>query len=134
MWWMACMVKIGVETKDPLRDVPHAQGFHFYSAIGCCIGVTSTSLEEFVNDLQHVCSDAIIFHFERGDFQNWIRDIIGDAELAQRIDDIMMCSRHLSEECCRKELVERVNVRILQLEVAKGPSCFGGREEKKNQC
>jgi hypothetical protein len=125
------MVKSSNETKDPLRVVPHAQGFHFYKSIGCCIGVTSCSLEELADAVQKVCSEAVIFHFERGDFQNWIRDIIGDNELAQRIDEIKMCSRQLSEECCRKELMERINVRILQLEVAKGPSVFGeGRKRK----
>jgi len=126
-----CIVKSSNETKDPLRVVPHVQGFHFYRAIGCCIGVTSCSLEELSDAVQKVCSDAIIFHFERGDFQNWIRDVIGDTELAQRIDEIRLCSRQLSEGFCRKELVERINVRILQLEVAKGPPVFGERKERK---
>jgi hypothetical protein len=124
------MVKSRNKTKDPLRVVPHAQGFHFYRAIGCCIGVTCTSLEELADAIQKVCSESVIFHFERGDFQNWIRDIIGDTELAQRIDDIKMCSRQLSEKGCRKELMERIRVRILQLEVAKGPPVFGEQRTK----
>jgi hypothetical protein len=129
MLGVACMVKSNNEAKDALRVVPHAQGFHFYRAIGCCIGVTSTSLEELADAIQKVCSDAVIFHFERGDFKNWIRDIIGDAELVQRIDEIRTCSRQLSEEGCRKELVERIRVRILQLEVQRGSSCIGCEPE-----
>jgi len=113
------------ETKDPLRVVPYAQGFHFYMSIGHYCGITSTSLEEFVNALRYLCSEAILFHFDRGDFQNWIRDVIGDAELAQRLDEIKMCSRQLGAECCRSELVETVRIRILQLEVANAPPCFG---------
>jgi len=74
------------------------------------------SLEEFADALQYVCSEAIVFHFERGDFQNWIRDVIGDAELAQVLDNIKTCERHLAAESCRREIVERVNIRILQLE------------------
>jgi hypothetical protein len=124
------MIKSNNETRNPLRVVPHAQGFHFYTAVGHYCGVTSTSLEEFADALQYVCSEAIVFHFERGDFQNWIRDIIGDAELAQRIDEMKMCSRQLSEECCRKELVQRVNIRILQLETNEVPPFFGGRKRK----
>jgi hypothetical protein len=124
------MVRSNNKARNPLRVVPHAQGFHFYTTVGHYCGVSACSLEEFANALQYVCSEAIIFHFERGDFQNWIRDIIGDAELAQRIDEIKMCSRQLSEECCRKQLVQSVNIRILQLEVAKGPPCFGERKEK----
>ena len=124
------MVKSCNETKDPLRVVPHAQGFHFYMAVGDYCGVSAHSLEEFASALQFVCSDAILFHFERGDFQNWIRDIIGDNELAQEIDDIKMCERHLAAESCRKELVDAVRVRILQLEGQKYLNCFGEKKGK----
>jgi hypothetical protein len=110
------MVKSSNETKNPLRVVPQAQGFHFYTAVGDYCGVSVHSLEEFADALQYVCSEAIVFHFERGDFQNWIRDIIGDSELARKIDDIKMCDRHLAAESCRKEIMEIVNVRLLQLE------------------
>jgi hypothetical protein len=123
-------IKGSNETKDPLRIIPHAKGFHFYTAVGDYCGVSACSLEEFANALQYVCSEAIVFHFERGDFQNWVRDVIGDNELVQRIDDIKMCERHLAADSCRKELVEAVRVRILQLEVAKGPPCFGEQKEK----
>ena len=124
------MVKRSNETKDPLRVVPHAQGFHFYTAVGDYCGVSVHSLEEFAEALQYVCSEAIVFHFERGDFQKWIRDVIGDNELAQRMDDIKMCERHLAADSCRKELVDAVRIRILQLEVAKGPPVFGERKTK----
>ena len=110
------MVKSGNKTKDPLRIIPHAKGFHFYTAVGDYCGVSAHSLEEFADALQYVCSEAIVFHFERGDFQNWLRDVIGDNELAKEIDAIKMCERHLAAESCRKEIMERENVRILQLE------------------
>jgi hypothetical protein len=110
------MVKSINETKHPLRVVQHAHGFHFYTAIGDYCGVSAHSLEEFAEALQYVCSEAIVFHFERDDFQNWIRDVIGDNELAKKISDIKTCDRHMAAESCRKELMERVNVRLLQLE------------------
>ena len=110
------MIKRSNETKDPLRTIPHVQSFHFYTAVGDYCGVSAHSLEEFGDALQYVCSEAIVFHFERGDFQNWVRDVIGDNELAKKIDEIKMCERHLAAESCRKEIMERVNVRILQLE------------------
>jgi hypothetical protein len=99
-----------------LRVIPDAFGFHFYTAVGDYCGVSVHSLEEFADALQYVCSEAIVFHFERGDFQNWIRDVIGDNKLAKKLDDIKTCERHLAAESCRKETMERVNVRILQLE------------------
>ena len=110
------MVKSSDKTKNPLRIVPDAQGFHFYTAVGDYCGVSVHSLEEFADALQYVCAEAIVFHFERGDFQNWIWDVIGDNELAKKLDDIKMCERHLAAESCRKEIMERVNVRLLQLE------------------
>jgi len=124
------MVKSCNESKDPLRVVPHPQGFHFYTAIGDYCGVSAHSLEEFANALQYVCSEAIVFHFERGDFQNWIRDIIGDTKLARKIDDIKMCERHLMAEGCRKELVDAVRVRLLQLEAQKMPICLNEQKHE----
>jgi hypothetical protein len=110
------MVKSGKKTKNPLCVVPDAIGFHFYVAVGDYCGVSVHSLEEFADALQYVCSDSIVFHFERGDFQNWIREVIGDDELAKKLDDIKKCERHLAAEACRKEIIERVNIRLLQLE------------------
>lgn len=124
------MVKSSDKTKDPLRVVPHAQGFHFYTTVGDYCGVSVHSLEEFADALQYVCSEAIVFHFERGDFQNWIRDVIDDNDLAKKIDDVKMCERHLAADSCRKELVDAVRVHILQLEVQRGPPVFGERRTK----
>ena len=110
------MSKNSNKTRSPLRVVPHVQGFHFYTAVGDYCGVSVHSLEEFADAVQYVCSEAIVFHFERGDFQSWIRDVIGDNELAKKLGDIKMCERHLAAESCRKEIMERVNVRLFQLE------------------
>jgi len=110
------MVRSSNATKNPLRIISHAKGFHFYTAIGDYCGVSAHSLEEFADALQHVCSAAIVFHFERGDFQNWIREVVGDAELAQSIDAIRTCEQHMAAEFCRKEIMERVQVRLFQLE------------------
>jgi len=119
------MVKSCDETKDPLRTVSNAQSFHFYTNIGDYSGVSANSLEEFANALQYVCSEAIIFHFARRDFQKWLRDVIGDNELAQKIDGIRKCERHLAAESCRKELLEAVRVHLLHLELAKYKPCSG---------
>jgi hypothetical protein len=124
------MAKGYKETKNPLRVVPHSLGFHFYTAVGDYCGVSAYSLEEFANALQYVCSDAIVFHFERGDFQNWVRDVLGDAELAQEIEDIKMCERHLAAESCRKELVDTVRVHMLQLEAQKYLPCSSEKKGK----
>jgi hypothetical protein len=63
------MVKGGNKIKNHLRVVPNALGFHFYMAVGDYCGVSVHSLEEFAITLQHVCSEAIVFHFERAIFR-----------------------------------------------------------------
>ena len=113
------MVKSSNITKNQLRMLSHSKGFHFYTAIGDYCGVSAHSLEDFADALQYVCSASIVFHFERGDFQNWIKEVIGDVELAQSIDAIRTCERHRSAEFCRKEITERVQVRLFQLEANK---------------
>ena len=118
------MVKGCSENKDPLRVVPHPQAFHFYTAIGDYCGVSAHSLEEFADALQYVCSQAILFHFERGDFQKWVRNIICDNELAKSIENLRLCERHLMTEGCREDLVDLVRVRMLQLEAQKMPPCL----------
>ncbi|MCW4025422.1 MAG: hypothetical protein NWF01_10380 [Candidatus Bathyarchaeota archaeon] len=116
--------------KNLLRSVPPEQGFHFYRDMENCTEVTSYSLEELCGAISYVCNEAILFHFERGDFQNWIRNVIGDDELAQSIDEISACSRELSAQTCREELSERISIRISQLQTS-GPPFFSGKKGYK---
>ena len=104
------------DARNALRVVSRSDGFNFHTSPECYIGVTSCSLEELANNIKEVCCDAIQYHFERGDFQKWIRETIGDCELAESINDIKTCSRQMSVECCRQEIAEIIRIRILQLE------------------
>ncbi len=54
-----------------------------------------------------------MFHFQRQDFQKWLRNTIGDEELAKRIDRIEAWS---SDENLRKELFKTVHNRITELQ------------------
>ena len=98
------MIKSSDEIRKPLEVVPTDQGFHFYRGIGQYSGVTATSLAGFAEAVQKMDFATIRFHFERGDFQNWVKETLRDAELAQRIG---MIKRELPEEGLRKELIER---------------------------
>jgi len=69
----------------PLRTVPFEKGFHFYTSLGNYTGITATSLSEFAAKLQIIPREAVIFHSQRKDFQNWIRYAIKDAGLAERM-------------------------------------------------
>ncbi len=76
-------------------------------------GETAMSLSAFLKDIEHMDIQSIRFHFERGDFQKWLRTTIGDEELAQRIDSI---EKILDNEPLIQQLVETVQKRISELQ------------------
>jgi hypothetical protein len=102
------------QAKNSLRTVSYETGFHFYTGIGKYSGLTATSLSEFVDKLQKVPPESAVFHFRRGDFQKWFRNIIGDDIVAQRIDHLHGWSDS-SAENLRKDIVKAVEVRITEL-------------------
>jgi len=95
-----------------LNIVPYAQGFHFCTASGKSTGVTALGLGDFAEKLKTIDVNSIDFHFRCGDFQKWIRDVLGDEELAEKISQIKedLCGQEL-----RMELLETVNSRIVHL-------------------
>ena len=100
-----------------LSTVPHDKGFYFFTGLGRKTGETATSLETFAQKLESINADSVKFHFQRKDFQNWIKTTVGDGVLAERIDHI---SGQLSVEDLRNELVKTVQKRISQLKLLHG--------------
>jgi len=94
----------------PLTTVPFENGFHFYTAIGNYTGTTATNLNEFAAKLQLVPLESVAFHFQRKDFENWVKYTIKDVTLAERI------SRTKGEqptEDLRKEILRSIETRTL---------------------
>jgi len=71
-----------------LAPVSYAQGFHFFMPDGHCTGETAMSVCSFLKDLRSVDAQSIKFHLDRGDFQQWLRNTVGDQELAGIIDKL----------------------------------------------
>jgi hypothetical protein len=92
--------------------VPTQSGFNFYTALGQYTGVTASNLAEFAEKLQTIASEAIIFHFQRDDFQKWLRCTLFEDELARRIDELKLRLLLPSGEELRKELVDAVQKRL----------------------
>jgi Family of unknown function (DUF5752) len=103
------------KTQALLGSVPFENGFHFYIALGKYTGITVNSLSEFAEKLQVIPVESVVFHFQRDDFQKWIRDEIGDEQLAKRLDELKHWPSWSSEENLRKELVKTVQKRISEL-------------------
>jgi hypothetical protein len=97
-----------------LKAVPYAQGFHFFSPDGHYTGETAMSLCSFLRDLRSVDVQSIKFHFDRGDFQKWLRNIVGDEELAQSIDKL---DKIIPEETLPEKLADVVQKRISELQL-----------------
>jgi uncharacterized protein DUF5752 len=89
----------------PLTAVPFENGFHFYTNIGNYTGITAINLNEFATKLQIIPPESIAFHFQRKDFQKWIKYTIKDAALAERISG---ANGEQSAEDLRKEILRTV--------------------------
>jgi hypothetical protein len=112
------MSKIRVKP-DPskiLSDVPKENAFRFCTAEGGCTQMSAISLEDFADKLDGIDAMYILFHYPRGDFQTWIRDSVGDRELA---DKMCFIQQGISGEKLRQELLKMVKTRISELKALK---------------
>jgi hypothetical protein len=101
-----------IQPSKILAIVPMGKEFLFCLSSGACTKVAANSLDDFYVKLGSVDADSISFHYHRGDFQAWIRDIIGDKELA---DALCFINPALSPENLRQEVRRIVEGRVSQL-------------------
>jgi hypothetical protein len=99
-----------------LSKVAQEKAFYFCTAEGVYTGISAISLEDFANKLDSIDEESILFHYPRGDFQTWIKDIVGDRELA---DKMCFIQRGISGQQLRIELLKMVQTRISELKVPK---------------
>jgi hypothetical protein len=97
-----------------LSSVPYDQGFHFFMPDGHYSGETAMSLCSFLRDLGSIDLQSIKFHFDRGDFQKWLRTAIGDEELARTFDQL---DKTTPEEDLPEKLALLVQKRISELQL-----------------
>jgi hypothetical protein len=100
-----------------LSTMPYDKGFHFFTDLDHNTGETVNSLETFTQKLETINVNSITFHFQRKDFQNWIKTTVGDDVLTERINHI---KGQLPIEDLRNELVKIVKNRITQLRLLHG--------------
>jgi hypothetical protein len=92
-----------------LRRVSKRESFHFYRNVGDPTGETAVSLVDFLSKMKVVDVRSISFHFHRKDFEAWIKEVIGDAELALRIGRIQTV---MQGEALRNEITRLVKARL----------------------
>ncbi len=88
-------------------QVPNELGFNFYVDFGKPLGFTAYSLEQFYRSIKQVTTDSLEFHLYRSDFENWLREVVKDEELAGSFG--VLKSAGLKGEDLRKALLKDVD-------------------------
>ena len=96
-----------------LEMVSYERAFYFYEGIAKPNGEFALSLSDFCSKIKTLSSECLTFHLKRRDFQNWISEVIGDFELARRLNKIKV-----KDNVLRNTLYAFVNSRIKELKDA----------------
>ena len=101
--------------QEILREVPEFNAFYFFKDEGKYTGNYAVSLIIFYNMLSKIDKESLLFHFRRGDYQNWIKTIIGDNYLANEIKKIdkTVNGNELLERLCK--IIEKRLIELKQL-------------------
>jgi predicted transcriptional regulator len=99
----------GVNASKINQAVPTDKAFNFYIGVDRPLGISAQSIEEFYRQIKQVCSDALDFHLFRGDFENWIRDVLLDDELAAEVGNFKNAEMHVGE--LRKALLNAIDAK-----------------------
>jgi len=100
------------QARKILRTVPHIEAFYFFTDVGDYTGQYALSLDNFCNKINNIELKSVLFHFDRQDFEKWIKGTIGDAILADKIGKI---KDSVDREEVRTEIQRIVEQRLLQL-------------------
>ena len=83
--------------------------FLFYVEVDKPIGFTAHSMEEFYRFIKQVIVDSLEFHLYRGDFENWLKDVCKDSELAEAFGALK--TEEVKGEDLRKALVKAIDAK-----------------------
>jgi hypothetical protein len=104
-------IGVHIEAVKVLRTVGDQEAFYFYEAVGKPTGEVARNLSDFVDRVNSVKSESLMFHLQRKDFQNWVGKILGDSKLAEELERI---SPSNSDEV-RAKIHETVENRMREL-------------------
>jgi hypothetical protein len=100
-----------------LGTVVYDKAFFFYEDLGKPTGQFAVSISDFCNKISSVPTKSLAFHLKRGDFEKWIKEIIGDAELSDRLGKLKTNKAMWREETTlRNNLNATVKERINELQ------------------
>ena len=104
--------EVDVEVIRVLRTLNDQEAFHFYEDIGRPTGESARNLSDFLQKTESVKLGSLVFHLQRKDFQNWIKNTLGDPELARKLGRI----RASNDNDLRAKIHSTVENRIIELQ------------------
>jgi len=87
--------------------------FHIGAGVDKFTGVSACNLSDMVENIKTVDVKALEFHVPRGDIERWVRDVLNDDELAERIRQIR--EQKLRGEDLRNRLSNLIETRCREL-------------------
>jgi hypothetical protein len=80
--------------------------------VGKPTGQCVRSLQEFLDKIESIKPESLVFHHERNDFKNWIANTLEDPKLARKIE--MIPKKHNNR--IRTEIRAAVKARLEELD------------------
>jgi len=108
--------QIDVDIGRALRTLSDQEAFYFYEDVGRPTGESAKNLRDFLQKTECVKLGSLVFHLQRKDFQNWIKNTLGDPELARRLGRIGASN----DNDLRAKIHSTVENRIIELQVNYG--------------
>ena len=90
--------KLNIPPESPKKEVANELGFYFYEDIGKPLFEAAFNLEEFWEKIKRIPVSSLEFHQGRKDFARWVRDVIKEPQLAERIEKIFDVGEDLRKE------------------------------------
>lgn len=89
----------------PEKEVTLELGFHFYEDIDKPLREVAVNKQELGKKMSRIPVASLEFHQKRGDFANWIKEVLEDPQLAETIQKI-----DRNGEDLRNELLDSLNI------------------------
>jgi hypothetical protein len=108
-------------SSNTLRIVPAYNAFYFFADIGKYTDKCSTCLADFCNTMLTIDIKSVEFHFKRGDFVLWIRETLGEKELADEINKVNKATRGEELRTTIHQTVENHLTKLKKLQASEEP-------------
>ena len=103
------------KAKSIFLSVPSDKCFFFYTGVGPdkFTGISACNLSDLREKVKNIDVKSLEFHVPRGDIEKWVKDVLGDEELAEEIGRIR---RQKPEgELLRYRILNATDLRIKEL-------------------